>query len=97
MLFHVNKKEKSVEDSSDSQWLEELKGKKIIITGEKINFSGIISAVQDVGVKLKCIFDTGDIFYLSKVCAVSKDGKISVIGTEENSKTFLYLELAIAS
>lgn len=53
--------------------------------------------VQDVGVKLKCVFDTGDTFYLSKVCAISKDGKISVIGAEENSKTFLYLELAIAS
>lgn len=97
MLFHVNKKEKSEEKSSDSQWLEELKGKKIIVTGDKIKFSGIINMVEDVGVKLKCVFDTGDTFYLSKVCAISKDGKISVIGAEENSKTFLYLELAIAS
>lgn len=38
MLFHVNKKEKSVEDSSDSQWLEELKGKKLLLLEIKLNF-----------------------------------------------------------
>lgn len=79
-------------------WLNEYKGKKIIIEGDFKSFSGILEEVKDAGISFECLFDTGDVFYLSKVCSISDKGIASVMGSKkEDKRKILYMELKIAS
>jgi len=81
-----------------NSWLDKYKGKKIIIKIDLKSFSGVLEEVKDAGISFECLFDTGDIFYLSKVCSISDKGIASVMGSKkEDKRKILYMELSIAS
>lgn len=97
-LLKIWQKKPKENSSPVNSWLDEYKGKKIIIKGGFVEFSGVIEDVRDAGTSFECLFETGDIFYLSKVCSISPKGVASVMGSKkEDKRKILYMELSIAS
>lgn len=97
-FFRIWEKKPKETLSPVKSWLDRYKGKKIIIEGEFKSFSGVLEEVKDAGISFECLFDTGDIFYLSKVCSISDKGIASVMGSKkEDKRKILYMELKIAS